>query len=113
LFLLSAPCDDLRWLHGQGFPDVEPVFHGRRDYGPEVRELLRSLERSEGSRDFHEQLHHVQVLFGLVVGEWDCKVVDEAQDVITVVNQAEEQIVTWPPGLWAAGAGVFSQLGLA
>jgi len=83
------------------------------DYGPDVREALRSLERSEGSRDFYEQLHHVQVLFGLVVDEWDREVGDEAQDVITVVIQAEEQVVTWPPCLWAAGSGVFSQLGLA
>lgn len=113
MFLPSAPCDDLRWLHGQGFPDVEPLFYGRRDYGPDVREALRSLERLEGSRDLYEQLHHEQVLFGLVVGEWDCKVGDEAQDVIAVVMQAQEQLVAWPPGLWAAGAGAFTQLGLA
>ena len=58
------------------------MFYGRRDYGPDVREALRSLERSEGSRDLYEQLHHVQVLFGLVVGEWYREVGDEAQDVI-------------------------------
>lgn len=62
------------------------MFSGRRDDGPDVGEDLRPLERSEGTRDFHAQLHHAQVLFGLVVGEWDREVGDEPQDVIAVVT---------------------------
>lgn len=58
------------------------MFSGRRDDGPNVGESLRSLE---GARDFH-----AQVLFGLVVGEWDREVDDEPQDIIAVVTQAQE-----------------------
>ena len=48
-FVPSEPCDDLRWWQGQGFQDVEPVFSGRRDDGPDVGEDLRPLEGAEGA----------------------------------------------------------------
>ena len=81
------------------------MFSGRRDDGPDVGEDLRTLKCAEGARDVHAQLHHAQVLFGLIVGEGDCEVGDEPQDVIAVVTQADEQVMAWPPGLSAAGAG--------
>ncbi len=89
------------------------MFSGRRDDGPDVGEDPRALEGAEGARDFHAQLHHAQVLFGLIVCEWDREVGDESQNVIAVVTQAEEQVVAWPPGFSAAGAGAFGQRGLA
>ncbi len=45
-----------------------------RDDGSDVSKDLRTLEGAEGSRDFHAQLHHAQVLFGLIVGEGHCEV---------------------------------------
>ena len=89
------------------------MFSGRRDDGPEVCEDLRTLECAECSGDFHAHLHHAQVLFGLIVGEGDREVGDEPQDVIAVVTQSQEQVVAWPPGFSAAGAGAFDQRGLA
>ena len=89
------------------------MFSGRRDDGPDVGEDLRTLKCAEGARDVHAQLHHAQVLFGLIVGEGDCEVGDEPQDVIAVVTQTDEQVVPWPPGFSAAGAGAFGQRWLA
>ena len=88
------------------------MFSGRRDDGPEVCEDLRTLEGAERSRDFHANLHHAQVLFGLIVGEGDREVGDEPQDVIAVVTQSQEQVMAWPSGFSAAGAGAFGQRGL-
>ena len=45
------------------------MFSDRRNDGLNISEDLRTLEGSEGSRDFHVQLHHAQVPFGLIVGE--------------------------------------------
>ena len=87
------------------------MFSGRGDDRPDVGEDLRSLEGAEGARDFHAQLHHARVLFGLIVCEGDREVCDEPQDVIAVVTQAQEQVVAWPPGFSTAGAGAFGQRG--
>jgi len=57
------------------------VFSDRRNYGPNISEDLRTLECAEGFRDLHAQLHHAQVPFGLIVGEGNCEVRKEPQDV--------------------------------
>ena len=69
------------------------MFSDRRNDGPNISEDLRTLEGAEGSRDFHAQLHHAQVPFGLIVGEGNCEVRKEPQDVITVVAQADQKVV--------------------
>jgi hypothetical protein len=63
------------------------VFSDRRDDGSDVSEDLRALEGAESSRDFHAQLHHAQVPFGLIVGEGNCQVRKEPQDVIAAVSK--------------------------
>ena len=63
---------DLRWGLGEGFENIETVFSGRRDDGPDVGEYLRTVKCTEGAQDFRAQLHPTQVLFGLIVGEEDC-----------------------------------------
>ena len=74
------------------------MLSGRRDDRPDVGEDLRTLEGAEGSRDFHAHLHHAQVPLGLIVGEGDCEVRKEPQDVIAVVTQADDQVVAWKVG---------------
>ena len=54
---------------------------------------FRTLQGAEVSRDFHAQLHHAQVPFGLIVGEGNCEVRKEPQDVITVVVQADQKSI--------------------
>ena len=70
---------------------------------------LPTLECTEGSQGFHTQLHHAQVPFGLIVGEGNCEVRKESKDVIAVVAQADQKIVTWPFGFSASSAGSSSQ----
>ncbi len=89
------------------------MFSDRRNDGSNVSEDLRTLEGAEGSRDLHAQLHHAQVLFGLIVGEVNCEVLTEPQDVISVVAQADQKIVAWPLGFSALSAGASSQRGLS
>ena len=101
--------NDLSWWQGQDFQDIEPAFSGRGDDGPEVCEDLRTFEGSESSRDLHAHLHHAQVLFGLIVGEGDCEVRKEPQDVIAAVTQANDQVMTWPSGFSTSGAGFLDQ----
>ena len=101
--------DDLVWGLGQGVEDLEPLLSGCRDHGSDCGEGLCAVEGAEGARDFHAQLHHAQVPFGLIVGEGDCKVGDESQDVILVVAQADEQIVAWPLGFSSSGAEAVGQ----
>ena len=78
------------------------MFSDRRNDGPNISEDLRTLECAEGSRDLHAQLHHAQVPFGLIVGEGNCEVRKEPQDVITVVAQADQKVVAWPLGFSAS-----------
>ena len=85
------------------------MFSDRRNDGPNISEDLRTLEGAEGSRDFHAQLHHAQVPFGLIVGEGNCEVRKEPQDVITVVAQADQKVVAWPLGFSASRARASSQ----
>ena len=89
------------------------MFSDRRDDGPNISEDLRTLEGAEGSRDLHAHLHHAQVLFGLIVGEGNCEVRKEPQDVITVVAQADQKVVAWPLGFPASRARASSQRGLS
>ena len=85
------------------------MFSDRRNYGPNISEDLRTLECAEGFRDLHAQLHHAQVPFGLIVGEGNCEVRKEPQDVITVVAQADQKVVAWPLGFSASRARASSQ----
>ena len=85
------------------------MFSDRRDDGSDVSEDLRTLEGTESSRDLHAQLHHTQVPFGLIVGEGDCEIRKEPQDVIAVVTQADEQVMAWPLGFSTSGAGFLGQ----
>jgi hypothetical protein len=85
------------------------VFSDRRDDGSDVSEDLRALEGAESSRDFHAQLDHAQVPFGLFVGEGNCEVRKEPQDVIAVVAQAKQKVVAWPLGFSASRARASSQ----
>ena len=89
------------------------MFSDRRDDGSDVSEDLRTLEGAEGSRDFHAQLHHAQVLFGLIVGEGHCEVRKEPKDVIAVVAQADQEVVAWPFGFSASRARASRQRGLS
>ena len=85
------------------------MFSECQNDGPNISEDLRALEGAESSRDFHAQLHHAQVPFGLIVGEGNCEVRKEPQDVIAVVAQAEQQVVAWPLGFSASRARASSQ----
>ena len=87
------------------------MLSGRGDDRPDVGEDLRSLEGAEGAEIFIRSFIMRRSLFGLVVGEWDREVCDEAQDVIAVVTQAEEQVVAWPPGFSARVPGLLASGG--
>ena len=70
------------------------MFFDRRNDGLNISEDLRTLEGWEGSRDFHVQLHHARVPFGLIGGEGNCEVCKEPQDVITLVRKRTSML--WP-----------------
>jgi hypothetical protein len=81
------------------------VFSNRRNDGPNISEDLRNLKGAEGSQDFHAQLLDAQVPFGLIVGEGNCEVRKEPQDVVTVVAQADQKVLAWQLGFSASRAG--------
>jgi hypothetical protein len=85
------------------------MFSDRRDDGSDVSEDLRALDGAESARNLHAQLHQAQVPFRLIVGEENCEVRNEPQDVIWVVVQAEQKIVAWPFGFLASRARESSQ----
>src|SRR5208283_4381777 len=85
---------------GQGVEDIEALFSGGGDDGPEADEDFGAFEGPEAARDFHFDLGHAQVLFGQIVGERDVEVDEEAQGLVLEGLEPDEEIV--------AGALLFS-----
>ena len=53
---------------------LKRCFLAGPDHRPEERENLRAFEGAETARDLHLDLHHPQILFSQVVGEWHVEV---------------------------------------
>ena len=68
---------------------------------------MGALDGAEASGDLHLDLHHAPALFGNVVGEGDGRVVEETQDGVLMIAQADDEVVAWaplrPPALLLAG----------
>ena len=57
------------------------------------REVGCAGDAAEATGDFLFDLHHAGVAFGLIVGEGHGQIVEEAQDVLFAICQAQEKIV--------------------
>src|SRR5271157_1616693 len=82
------------WACGEGLEDV-PTLLSRGGYdGAEAGEGPRAGHCSEAAGDFHLDLHHPQILLGLIVGEGDGEVVEESQHIGFELVQPDEEIVS-------------------
>ena len=77
---------------------------GGGDDGAKAGEGSRAGEGSEAARDFHFSLHHPQVALGLVVGERDGEIIEEAQHVGFELVQPDQEIVSRAMGRPSAGS---------
>src|SRR5450830_259868 len=61
----------------------------------------------EAPGDFHFDLHHADVLLGLIIGEGHGEVGGEAQNIVFKVTQTDEKIMPRTTRLSASCAGSF------
>jgi hypothetical protein len=55
---------------------------GCREERADHSEIVGALLGAEATRDLLPQLHHAPVAFGLVVGEWNTRIMKEAQHIV-------------------------------
>jgi hypothetical protein len=94
---------------GQGLDDVPALLFGGGDEGADDGEVTRTLFGAEAAGDFLPDLHHAAVAFGLVVGEGDGGIGQEAQHIALARHQAQQQVVAGPTR-WASPSA-FAALG--
>jgi hypothetical protein len=79
---------------GQAVDDVPALVLGGREEGADDRQVCRALQRTEAAGDFLTELHHAPVTLGLIVGEGNGWIVEEAQRVLLACCPAQEQVVS-------------------
>ena len=80
---------------GESVDDVPALLVGGREVGADQREVHRPLQRPKAAGDFFGgKLHHARVAFGLIVGEWNSRVMKESQRVVFACREAQEEIVS-------------------
>ena len=85
---------EVRRICGEGLEDVPTLFSRGGYDGSDASEGARAGHGSEAAGDFHLDLHHSQVLLGLVVGEGDGEVSEESQDIAFELVQPDQEIVS-------------------
>jgi len=76
-----------------GLDDIPALLFGSRDEGTNGRKVGCSVLATEAAGDFLLDLHHAGVAFGLIVGEGNSQIIEEAQDVLFAICEAQEKIV--------------------
>src|SRR5215831_12794746 len=84
---------DLRVL-GDGLDDVPAPLFGGGDEGADHRKVGCTGDATEAAGDFLLDLHHAGVAFGLIVGEGHGRIVEEAQNVLFAICEAQEKIMS-------------------
>lgn len=80
----------------EGVKDIPALLVGRGQDSPEHDKGACARLSAEAPRDFLFDLHHAQVLFGLVIGEGNCGIGQEPQDGVLMGLQPQEQIMSDP-----------------
>ena len=83
---------------GEGLEDVPALLWRGGDDGAEAGEGPCPGHCSEAAGDFHLDLHHPQIPFGLVVGEGDSEVIEESQHIAFELVQPDQKIVSGSMG---------------
>src|SRR5271166_2835489 len=65
-----------------------------REEGADEREVDRAFRRAKAAGDFLPKLHHAPVAFGLIVGEGNRRIVQEAQRVLFARCETQEEIMS-------------------
>ena len=89
--------------------DIPTLFSSRRYDGTECSKGCSPIRGTESAGDFHFDLHHADVLLGLIVGEGDSEVFDKAQHIFFEVAQTAKQIKSRTMGLLAARPFTFDE----
>ena len=71
---------------------VVALLAQRNGAGADHAEILSAIERAEAARDFLFHFRHAGCTFGLVVGERDREVADEAQYGVAVLVETAQQV---------------------
>ena len=80
--------------HDQGLIGIDGLLAQGGEVGANGGERLGAIFAAEAAGDFLLELRHADVAFGLVVVEGHAQVGDEAQDLIAVLVQAPDQVVS-------------------
>jgi hypothetical protein len=74
------------------------LFVERRAAGPGGGKALGPVEGAEGADDLEFNLGHSHFAFGVIVGEWDLRIREKAQDLFFPFVQASKEVDG--AGLW-------------
>ena len=77
----------------QGLEAVEALLPRGRQHAAQRGEVVRTLLGPKPARDLHAQLHHPQVLLGLIVGKGHRDIPQAAQHRLPAVPQPPRQVV--------------------
>ena len=90
--------DEVGRVCGEGLEDVPALFSRGGYDGSDASEGACACHGSETAGEFHLDLHHSQVPLGLVVGEGDGEVIEEAQDIAFELVEPDQKIVSGAMG---------------
>src|SRR6516165_5027856 len=96
---------DLRVL-SDSLDDVPALLFGGGDEGADDRKVGCTGDATEAAGDFLLDLHHAGVAFGLIVGEGHGRIVEEAQNVLFSICEAQEKIMSGSARLATATFGL-------
>ena len=89
----------------QGVEDIAALLLSGGDDCAQYGEVVCAASGAEAAGDFLAQFHHAQVALGLVVGEGDLWVGEEAQGLVSALMQAQGEVMALAPPRCPAPAG--------